>query len=169
MKSTSKCLKDAGSWSSPVRCGAPAPAHAPPRCRRRMLGGFTKLSPGRMRWPSRSAASWLQARHGAASAEWQRQRRPSSPADMGKDGPPKEAAKAKNSALALPSFAGVHARGPGAHGVGPGGRNRRRHVHVRDALYHQPHLQLPLLSCFSTNRTRGISSSWRSATGSWRS
>ena len=65
---------------------------------------------------------------------------------MGKGGPPEEVAKAKNSAPTLPSFAGVHARRAGAHGAGPGRRNRRRHVHVRDALYHQLHLQLPLLS-----------------------
>jgi hypothetical protein len=36
---------------------------------------------------------------------------------MGKDGSPEAAAKAKNSVPALPSFAGVHARGRGAHMV----------------------------------------------------
>ena len=68
------------SWSSLVRCGAPE--------HRLMLllaadagcsGIIPKLSQGRTRWSLRSAASWLQARHGAGSAEWQRQRQPRRP------------------------------------------------------------------------------------------
>jgi hypothetical protein len=47
---------------------ARAPAHASPRCQRRMLRWNSKVVAGRTRWPSRSAASWLQARHGAASS-----------------------------------------------------------------------------------------------------